>query len=123
MNEQRPNDIIASKLPPMDPEDRRRLIEQAKFEVWQLLQNRLAQTKAKKPTRADKHTRTVKKVEQRLLCMMEREIKTSHGAKPWSQRKLLALVARYRRIRRGNGAVGLTKGKRGVNHRPGGPEL
>ncbi len=106
----------------MDPEERRKLIDIAKQELWQILQASLAERKAqdrewrRRQPGQDSVSRGIGKAERRvergLLAIMEKEIKAQRGAKTWVSRELKRRAAEYKRLKAGLGLTGVATGKR-----------
>ena len=117
-----PHQIIAEKLPDVDPEERRRLLAIVRLEFREILQQRLVDIKARerewrrKQPGEDSVSRGIRKaerrVERRMLAVMERELKAELGAKTWTSKELKRLTTAYRRLKAGQGLTGVTTGKR-----------
>ncbi len=118
----RTSEILAEKLPPMDAEVREKIIATAKFELMQLLLQRLSDTKARERDARRKQPgehyilrgirMAERRVERHMLAVMEKELKAQRGAKTWSGRERKRLAAEYKRLKAGLGLTGLTTGKR-----------
>ncbi len=110
----RPNDILAERLPPMEPKFRDELIELAKVEAYKVLVERAkalgAQEQAARKKRPGEAlglsiARAEKRIERRLLAMLETSLKAEHGGKSWSRRQALSRLAGLRRTRKQRAAA------------------
>jgi hypothetical protein len=107
-----PKQIIAGKLPDMDPALRRRVLTIVTRQVDLIIAKTRAQERAwrRQQPGQDHISRGIAKselrIERRLLAIMEGELKVRHGPKDWRQRQILQLAAQYRRLKTGQGISG-----------------
>ena len=113
---QDPRKRIAAKLPEMDPALRRRVLDRVMRQVDAIIDETRASARAWRAQQPgqDNCSRHIAKselrIERRLLALMEKDLKTRHGAKHWPQRRTRQLAAEYRRLRAGRGASGVAAG-------------
>jgi hypothetical protein len=118
----RPNDVLAERLPPMDPKVRAELIDLAKAEVYKLLVERSKAMGARE--RAERRklrgenalahgiAKAELRIHRRLLALMEASLKAEHGDKSWQAAQVLKQSAAFRRLKRGRGSAGTGSRKR-----------
>lgn len=109
-----PNDVLAERLPPMEPKFRAELIDLAKAEVYKLVverskamgaQERAARKKRPGEALAASIARAERRIERRLLAIIETSLKAEHGDKSWSRRQALSRLKGLRQSRKKRAAA------------------